>query len=82
MATKKVRVLVDATIDGVPYKSGQVVELDAETAKPYLKDGVLDDAAAAVKWALTEGGAKLMQHRPPAAAEPAPAGDGAEPPAE
>lgn len=75
MAKKiQARVLADVRIDGVLYRSGEhVVELDGDVAKPFIKDGSLDDALAAVKYALGDGGAKLVKHASPVAQEePAP----------
>lgn len=73
----KARVLVDVRIEDVLYRSDQhVVEIDSDVAKGFIKDGALDDAAAAVEYALGEGGAKLVKHEKPvaeAAAQDAPA---------
>ncbi|MBK7815035.1 MAG: hypothetical protein IPJ52_12420 [Rhodocyclaceae bacterium] len=55
------------------YRSGEhVVELDGDVAKPFIKDGSLDDALAAVKYALGDGGAKLVKHASPVAQEESP----------
>lgn len=70
MATKKVRVLVSGAIDGVSYQPNQVVEIDAEIIKPYIKEGIVDDAKAAVEYALTETGGKVIRHASPAQAGP------------
>ena len=77
MATKKVRILADCLIDGVAYKSNQLVEIDAEIVKPHIKEGNVDAAKDAVDYCLSEG-VELVTHVSPAA-EDAPA---AEPAAE
>lgn len=68
------RVLADVRIDGVLYRSNSaVIEIDGDIAKPFIKDGSLDDTSAAVKYALGEGGLSLVKHASPVAQEePAP----------
>jgi len=66
MATSKtqVRLLIDQPIDGVPYRVNQAVNLDSATAKALVKNGQADDNKAAVEYALSLPGAKLIEHPP------------------
>lgn len=77
MATNKtVRVLVDVKIDGIQYRANQVVDMDADLAKPLIDGNQADPTPAAIKWALGEGGAKLVKHQRPAVAGEQGAGEG------
>lgn len=58
---KKVRVLVDTSIEGVDYKINQVVELPDAVAKAYADAGVVDIAKAAIAYAVGEG-AEVVVH--------------------
>lgn len=61
--TVRARVLVDVEIEGKKYVCGRhVVEIDGDVAKSFVKDGALDTSAAAVKYALEEGGAEVVVH--------------------
>ncbi len=53
MELKQARVLVDSIINGVDCKANQVVEGEASIIKSAVKDGVLDDAKAAIDYALS-----------------------------
>ena len=62
--TIQARVLVDVDIQGVRYRSNQVItDIDADLAKSYVKAGVLDDDPAAVKYALGDGSQKAIKHK-------------------
>lgn len=63
MANKTVRMLQDATIDGVPYCCNDAVELDETLAKQAVKGGVADDNEAAVKYVTGELKAKVKKHK-------------------
>ena len=76
MATKKVRILVDHTVDEKKYRANDVVEFDAEAAAPLVKDGVADDNKAAVAYALEQNGGVVVKHEKPAEPEQPPAGGG------
>lgn len=63
-------VLVDTYIDGkFQLRPGQVVEADEALLKPYVADGSLDPAPAAVAHALASGEQAVAY--PPRAATPA-----------
>lgn len=68
--TKKHRVLVDVTIEGKKYLANQVVIMSAALAASHVKNGQLDDNAAAVKYAESEG-AEAVVHISAAEAEAA-----------
>lgn len=53
---KTVRLLVDQDINGKKYKCNQAVTLDAERAAALVKQGMADDAKAAVECAVQENG--------------------------
>lgn len=76
MATKKVRILVDHTVDEKKYRANDVVEFDAEAAAPLVKAGIADDNKAAVAYALEQNGGVVAKHEKPAEPEQQPAGDG------
>lgn len=83
MANKKVRILVDQQIDGIPYRCNDVVDLPAELAKPLLEQGAIDDNKAAVAYCLNDLGATVIAHQSPVVEDPAaPATDPAAPPAD
>ena len=65
MANKKIRILVDQQIDGIPYRCNDVVDLPAELAKPLLEQGAIDDNKAAVAYCLNDLGATVIAHRCP-----------------
>ena len=70
MATRKVRVLVDQPIEGIPYRCNDVVELPAELAKPLLDQGAIDDNKAAVAYCVTELGREVIVHVTPVVEAP------------
>ena len=61
--TKRVQVsvLLDARIDGVDYRAGQVVSLDAALAATNVDHGVVDDHAEAVAYRLSQG-EEVVEH--------------------
>ncbi len=63
MANKTIRMLQDATIDGVPYRGNEAVEIDEALAKQAVKGGVADDNEAAVKYVTGELKAKVKKHK-------------------
>ncbi len=71
MAKKKVRMLVDAFIDGQKYKPNQVVEFEDGQAKALVKGGQADDSKEAVVYAMSLPGAELVTHAGPGVDEPA-----------
>jgi hypothetical protein len=75
MKTKEVRILVGMSIDGVEYKCNDVVNLNADKADALSIEGMVDAAAAAVKYCVKELGAKVIEHEkteaPPPPAETA-----------
>lgn len=70
MARKKVRILVDAVIDGQIYKPNQVVDFDDGKAKVVVKAGQGDDSKEAVQYALGQPGAEVVTHTVLEAEEP------------
>lgn len=67
MAIKKARILVDTTVDGVPYKCNQVIEADEAVIKELVKAGEADASAPAVKYMLDEVGSDVVKHASPGA---------------
>lgn len=65
MATKKARILVDTTVDGIPYKCNNVIEADESVIKDLVKSGEADASAPAVKYMLEEAGADVIKHASP-----------------
>ncbi len=80
MANKKIRILVDQQIDGIPYRCNDVVDLPAEQAKPLIEQVAADDNKAAVAYCINELGIKPLVHSAPVVEEPS--GALAEEPAE
>lgn len=62
---KKVRILVAATLAGAAYRPDDVVILPDDLARQAEKDGVADGAKAAVEYALSLTGAKIIKHASP-----------------
>jgi hypothetical protein len=56
---KLARILVDISIEGIQYKSGQVVEFDTATATALEKANQADTNDAAVAYARSEGAAPV-----------------------
>ena len=56
----KIRLLVDAVIDGIAYKCDSPLEVDAKTAANLIKSGVADGDVAAVGYALLKSA--LISH--------------------
>lgn len=62
-STVQARVLADLSIDGVPYRVDQVIELAAELAALY--PNALDPHPDAVAWAVAQGAVPII-HLPTA----------------
>lgn len=62
-------VLADRHIEGVLYRAGQVVRMEADKAAPYIADGTLDPASEAVAYRKAQG-AEVLEHAAPAEQEP------------
>jgi len=62
MATKTARLLKKATIEGVDYQPDQLIDADVALVKSLVKSDTVDDAAAAVKYCLSNG-AKVITHQ-------------------
>lgn len=64
MANKKARILVDKEIDGVFYKVNQVIEADSALIKELVREGAVDDSAAAVKYCIDQGANPILHQTP------------------
>jgi hypothetical protein len=62
--TRRVLILNDTTIDGVPYKCRSVVDLPTQTADTLVAGSVADDNKAAWEQALKADKAKPVKHVP------------------
>jgi hypothetical protein len=62
--TVRVRMLLDASVEGATYKCNDVVELPESVAKEAIARGDADAAASAVAYALSEG-AEVRRHGEP-----------------
>ena len=51
-----VRILSNIEINGIKIKSGHVARLNSETAAALVADGVADNNAEGIAYALTENG--------------------------
>ena len=71
MARIKTRILTDTLVEGVLYKTDQVVAFDDKHANQLEAIGVLDTSPAAVKYCIDELKAKPVEHaaKKPAADE-------------
>jgi hypothetical protein len=63
MANKKARILVNQTLDGIDYKVNQVIDADSALIKDLVKQGSVDDNAAAVKHCIDNEGAEPILHQ-------------------
>lgn len=62
MAKKKIRILIDTTIDGHRYLCNEVVNLDAKLAKAQVDIGAADDDASAVKYCTDDLRQSVTEH--------------------
>lgn len=67
----KVRMLSDQPVDGITYKTNQVVDFPTGTAKSLKMQGVADDTPEAVAYCVNELGAEVVVHDPKKVAEAA-----------
>lgn len=70
MATQKIRMLADKTLDEIPYRCNDAVEIDARVATQLIQHGLADGNTAAVDYALTLGELKTHPVQTSAQAEP------------
>lgn len=61
MAKKLHLVLVAGLIGALEVKATQILNIDTELAKPYVKDGALDPSPAAVKY-YKEQGSEVVEY--------------------
>ena len=66
---KKVRILADQNIEGVPYKGDQVVDLPAAVAKQLSADGQVDPHPDAVAYCINALGQEVIAHEKQDSAE-------------
>lgn len=69
-ATLVASVLSDTWVDGVRYRAGALIEIDAAVGAAYVSGGAFDDNADAISQRLSEG-VEIVRHVPPAAPEAA-----------
>jgi hypothetical protein len=59
---KRVRILVDRTVEGLQYKANQVVDFPESIAKQLIETGEVDDSKGAVKYCMEQLGAEPIVH--------------------
>lgn len=59
---KRVRILVDRTVEGLQYKTNQVVDFPDAVGKQLIESGEVDDSKGAVKYCMEELGAEPIVH--------------------
>ena len=57
-----VRVLLATVIDEVQYQPNDIVEMDAQQAKPLVEKGIVDDTPEAVDYCKKELGCECISH--------------------
>lgn len=66
MALKKIRILAACDVEGAAYRVNQLVSIAAGLARPLIKDGLADDAKAAVDYCINELAGVVIDHISPA----------------